>query len=296
MRKRIAYSQNFLKDEGLVADLVGKSSITKEDTVYEIGSGAGIITKGLLRRANRVVVFEIDQNLFSKISKRFKGNKSLELRNVNFLNFKIPDQQYKVFSNIPFNITADVIKKLTQASNPPEDAYLIVQEEAAKKFTGRPLDTKNSQMAVLLKPWFSFELFHKFKKDDFFPRPNVEIVMVKISKRSNPFIEPNLKEDWEDLITYAFNQFKPNIVEGLTKVFGKQQIRELILRLGFSPNAKPGELEIENWLRLFGAFRKIQPQYQNIVKGSYLKLISQQKGLEKIHRSRTDKNWRKYQT
>lgn len=294
MRKRIAYSQNFLKDESLVADLVDKSSITKEDTVYEIGSGAGIITKELLRRANRVVAFEIDQNLFSKLSKRFGSVNSLELRNVNFLNFKIPDQKYKVFSNIPFNITADVVKALTQSPNPPEDAYLIVQEESAKKFAGKPIDSKNSQMSVLLNPWFSFELFHRFNGDDFFPKPNVEVVMIKMGKRRIPLIEGDLKEGWQDFVTYTFNQFQPNIVDGLTKVFGKQKIRGLTTKLGFSPKAKPSELEIKDWLNLFEAFKSIQPQYQNIVKGSYSKLISQQEGLEKIHRSRTDKNWRKY--
>ena len=296
MRKSIAYSQNFLKDDNLVADLVGRSSISQKDPVYEIGAGTGIITTELLKRSNRVVAFEIDQNLFSKLSKRFEGNSSLTLRNTDFLKFKISDRNYKVFSNIPFNITADVIKNLAQSPNPPEDAYLITQEEAAKKFAGEPFDTKNSQVAILLKPWFSFELFHKFKKDDFFPRPNVEIVMIKISRKENPLIKAGLKEDWQDFVTYTFNQFQPNVVEGLTKVFGKQKIRELSKRLGFSPKVKPSELEIKDWVELFSDFQELQPQYQNIVKGSYSKLISQQKVLEKIHRSRTDKNWRKYRT
>lgn len=49
MRMRIKYSQNFLKDQTLVSKLVVMSSLTIEDTVYEIGAGQGIITQKLLK-------------------------------------------------------------------------------------------------------------------------------------------------------------------------------------------------------------------------------------------------------
>ena len=50
MRKTVIYSQNFLKDKTLVANLINQSSITKDDVVYEIGAGEGIITEQLLKK------------------------------------------------------------------------------------------------------------------------------------------------------------------------------------------------------------------------------------------------------
>lgn len=59
MRTRIKYSQNFLKDRGLIKSLLEKSSINKEDVVYEIGAGQGIITEELLKKSGKVIAFEI---------------------------------------------------------------------------------------------------------------------------------------------------------------------------------------------------------------------------------------------
>ena len=114
MRKWVIYTQNFIVSKDLISELVKKSSITKDYLVYEIGAGEGAITNELLKKAKKVVAFEIDTNLFNKLSQRFKNEKSLKLRLGDFLSFSLPKQPYKVFSNIPFNITSSIVKKLTE--------------------------------------------------------------------------------------------------------------------------------------------------------------------------------------
>ena len=91
MDKRITYSQNFLINKTLVSELIEKSSITDKDIVYEIGAGEGIITKELLKKAEKVIAFELDVILFDKLSKKFQNEKSLELKFGNFLDFDLPN-------------------------------------------------------------------------------------------------------------------------------------------------------------------------------------------------------------
>lgn len=295
MRKRIVYSQNFLKNRSLVSNLIDKSSINDEDIVYEIGAGQGIITQELLKKAKKVVAFEIDKNLFNKLAQRFKNESSLELKQGNFLTYSLPSYKYKVFSNIPFNITSEVVRKLTQTKNPPEDTYLIVQKEAAKKFVGKPYDKKNSQMAVLLKPWFDLQIFHEFRQDDFFPRPQVDTVLLRIKKLEIPLIKNEHKNIYQDFVVYTFNQFKPNVSEGLSKLYGKEAILNLSQKIGFSLNSRPSELNTKDWLGLFNFFiEKLNEKQQDLIVGSYNKLLKQQAKLEKIHRTRVDKDWRKF--
>ena len=295
MRKRIAYSQNFLKNKGLISDLINKSSITNEDIVYEIGAGQGIITHELLKKAKKVIAFEIDKNLFNKLTQRFENERLVELKQGNFLTHSLPSCSYKVFSNIPFNITSEVIKKLTQANNPPEDAYLIIQKEAASKFIGKPIDIKNSQISILLKPLFELSIFYEFENNDFFPKPNVDTVLLRIKKRNKPLIQHKNIESYENLITYAFNQFKPNVTKGLSDLYGKETILKLSKELGFSPKSKPSELDIKDWLGLFSYFLyKIDSKHKSIIKGSYKKQLVQQKKLNKIHRTRINKDWKQY--
>lgn len=293
MRKRIAYSQNFLVSKTLISKLIKKSSITREDVVYEIGSGQGVITEELLKKSRVVVAFEIDRNLFSNLTHRFQNEESLELKPGNFLTYPLPTQPYKVFSNIPFNLTSAIIRKLTQAENPPDDTYLVVQKEAAEKFIGKPYDSKNSLMAILLKPWFDFEISYQFKRSDFFPKPNVDTILLRTTKKIEPSVSYGHKRQYQDFITYAFNQFKPNIAEGLAKLFNKKIMVKLASQSNFSSSSKPGELDFNNWIGLFNYFlNKLDNKHQSIVRGSHTKLSEQQKKLEKIHRTRTDKGWK----
>lgn len=283
MRNRIKYSQNFLTNTDLVKSLVDKSNISDNDTVYEIGAGEGIITKQLLGKAGKVIAFELDQNLFNKLKQKFQGQTSLELRLEDFLKSDLPIYPYKVFSNIPFNITSAIIKKLTLENNPPENAYLIAQNEAVMKFAGKPLDNKNSQLAVILNPWFEFCVIYKFRSGDFFPRPNVDIVLFEIKKRDKPLIDNRSKEKYRDFITYAFNQPKPNITEGLSKV----------VKIKFT-NSKPSELNFEDWIDLFELFLTQSERQQNLVRDSFAGQLIQQESLEKINRTRVDRDWKTY--
>jgi 23S rRNA (adenine-N6)-dimethyltransferase len=295
MRNRIAYSQNFLKDKDLVVNLINKTSLNEEDVVYEIGVGQGIITEQLLKKVKKVVAFEIDKNFYDKLSQRFANQNSLDLKLGNFLDYNLPTSHFKVFSNIPFNITSAIVKKLTQTSSPPIDTYLFVQKEAAKKFIGKPFDNKNSQLAILLKPWFNTEVIHSFDRNDFFPKPMIDIVLMRIEKRTEPLIETKDKRLYEDFIVYTFNQFKPNVVEGLAKVIGKDNMVRLANQLGFKPSSKPSELDYSHWQGIFThLLTKIDDSHKNVIRGASTKLANQQGQLEKINRTRNDPNWKQH--
>lgn len=248
-----------------------KTGISKDDLVLEAGAGSGIITNQLIRVAKRVIAFETDKNLFEKLRLRFKDQGSLELKQEDFLTVDLPAQQYKFFSNIPFSITSAIIKKLTLGTSSPEDAYLIVQKEAAAKFAGKPFDFTNSQMAVILHSRFEFRLAHEFNATDFFPRPNVEIVLLEIKKRLKSLVSD--EDKYRDFVTSSFNQPKRSILP---------------------KNSRPGELDFEDWISFFKQFQTQPETKRKMVRGAYEKQMKEQEKIEKIHRTRIDKNWRNF--
>ncbi len=291
MRKRISYSQNFLTNKDLISNLIENSSINKNDTVIEIGAGEGIITEELLKVSKKIIAFEIDKTFFNQVQNKFQNTNELELINSNFLNYQLPTTNYKVFANIPFNITSAIIKKLTENENAPDDIYLIVQKESAERFAGKPFSTKNSQISILLKPWFNFEVLYEFKKSDFFPKPTIDSVLLRIQKLETPLIQNVDKNIYQDFIVYTFNQPKQNITRGLSKIFNKQtNIAQIV---GFKPNVIPSQLEFEYWLKLFNLFLK-ESDNKILVKGAFEQIKKQQNKLDKIHRTRVDKNWKKF--
>ncbi len=292
-RKSIAYSQNFLRSGSLVAELIRKAGINQDDTVYEIGSGEGIITQELAKHCKQVISIEIDQELYSKLLHKFAGLGNIQVELGDFLTYRLPSSNYKIFSNIPFNITSQVVRKLTQAQFPPLDAYLIVQLEAAKKFGGKSCNAKETQFSILLKPWFEIEIVHNFRKTDFYPVPNVDIVLLRLKKLDEPLIREQDRQLYEDFIVYSFGQWKPTLREGLKQMFTNNQYTKLANSLGLPNRAVPTQLDFKQWLGLFNyLLQGVDDTRKQVVAGSAIKQIREQAKLQKVNRTRNDRNWR----
>ncbi len=246
--KRKLLSQNFLKDPQLVSKIVGMANFGKGDTVVEIGAGRGIITAELARRCGRVVAVEIDEELVSELRSKFGQFRNVETYRADIRQFNLPTEPYKVFSNLPFHLTADIIYKLLYFSNPPREAFLVVQREAAKKFAGEPRET---QFSVMAKPWFSLVVRYRFQRSDFVPEPGVEAVLLQILQREVPLVEKSDEPLFKAFVKYAFAQWKRDLGSGLAKVFTYRQWKRLAQDKGFNLKAHPSELRFDQWIGIF---------------------------------------------
>jgi 23S rRNA (adenine-N6)-dimethyltransferase len=289
-RHSVIYSQNFVVNALLVADLIRKSSITKKDVVYEVGPGTGIITVGLAKQSKKVIAVEVDKKLARKLKARFKHFSNVRICHGDFLLYPLPKGRYKVFANMPFNITAEIVRKLVETDNPPEGAFLFIQDEAAKKFAGEPA-VKETQFSLPIKPIFELSVIHRFKRTDFKQVPGVEIVLLRIKKRPSPLIELKNIQLHRDFIVFSYNLQKPTLKQGLRKIFTNYQFSRLARDLNFSLSAKPTDLSLSQWLSLFSFFVKgTDVCKKQSISGSENKLKIQQAKLQKIHRTRLFKN------
>lgn len=251
IRKRIQLAQNFFRDRGLIASVVTNSSLDKNDTVYEIGPGEGIITRELAERAGRVVAIEKDATLAAQLRGKLRERTNTQVLEGDFLKYKIKEKDYKIFSNIPFNITAEVVKRILFGENPPSEAYLVVQKEAAGKFAGMPCDT---EVSVLAKPWFTLRILREFRRADFEPVPSVDVVFLQIVKREQPLISLENAWKYRKFVQFGFEAWKKDLKTAYKKVFTYEQWKRLSKNLSFSLKATPTELSFEQWLGLFEYF------------------------------------------
>lgn len=283
--RKLSHSQNFLKNPDFVESLIGKTDINSSDLVVEIGPGKGIITRQLLKYAGQILAVEIDKKLETNLSAMFSNNPKVNIIQADFLKWQLPKEPYKVFANIPFNMTADIVKKLIEDKNAPEVAYLIMQDRAAERFMGKPI-AKDSQTSILLKPWFDMQIVAHIDKREFIPTPNINAVLFMFQKKASPQIDSQHEQLFRDFVIYAYNQWKPTILEALGKVFSSKQ-RSIISRELRIEKVKPSDLKIEQWLKLFDSFIKYAPEdKKQLVKGAEQRLVTQQSKLQKLHRTR----------
>ena len=274
-QKQISLAQNFLTSPKLVQRLVKVSKIGLSDTVYEIGPGNGIITAALASVAGQVIAIEKDPELVRRLRVRFRAVENVEIVQKDFLNYSFrirpdigvpslpirqpaPVSGYKMFANIPYNSTAQIVRKILHETSRISEAYLIMQKEAAKKFSGSPRDTLFS---ILVKPYFDLEILLQLKRIDFWPVPRVDSVLLAIKRRANPLIEARDVALYREFVKYGFARWKPNLKLAFKNLFTYKQWKRLARDLGFPLNATPTELSVEQWLGLYQAFKQRSRQH-----------------------------------
>lgn len=291
-RNSIRYSQNFLKDSNLVDNLIQNASITRDDLVLEIGSGKGVITEELSKYCKSVIAIEADPALADGLIQKFHRDSNIQVVQTNFLVWDLPRVPYKVFSNIPFNITADIIRKLLRASNPPNDVYLIMQKESAVKYSGVPYG-KETLFSTSIKPWYELSIEYDFKRSDFNPQPRVDVVLLHIHRRHEPLVQREQTMLYKDFISYAYNRSIPNLQVGLRNVFTSNQFAVVTRNLHVSNSVTPTQLTFDQWIALFQAFvAHVDSNKKRVVAGASAKIEKEQLGIEKIHRTRISRNWK----
>lgn len=283
-RYHIRHSQNFLRSRGLVERLLDRSSIGPADLVLEIGPGPGIITGALARRCGRVLAVERDPALAARLRGRLADYPHVSVRTADFLDVPLPPTPYKVFANIPFALTADIVRRLAETRRAPEDAYLVVQREAARRFLGTPDGTL---VAALLAPRFALSIDYCFARRDFDPAPQVEAVLLRMRKRGPPLVEPQRRQEYRDFVCFAFTAWRPTLFATLAPAFGTGACRRIWLRHALDPALTPRGLAPAQWLGLFDELAGCRRARQTIA-GAEARLAQQQMGVRKIHRTRSD--------
>lgn len=246
----LANSQNFITNTRLLHRIVNISSITKDDTVWEIGTGKGHLAQVLCQKCGFLYSVEIDRKLFEKAKERLTPYSNLKLIYGDFLRQPLPAKgQYKVFANIPYFITTSIVDKLTGAPNPPADMWLIMEKGAAKRFLGIPRETKKS---LLLKVSWDMKILYHFDKCDFHPMPGVDSVLLHLTRKVVPDLEKKELASYEKFIEHSLRCG----FSGCAGLLTKKQVSTALRLANLPPVPPSGETLYIQWLCLFRCYQK----------------------------------------
>lgn len=249
-QKHLSDSQNFITDTRLLHRIVNISSITKEDTVWEIGTGKGHLTQVLCQKCGFLYSVELDRKLFEKAKERLAPHSNLKLIYGDFLKQPLPARgKYKVFANIPYFITTQILDKLTGAPNPPTDMYLIMEKGAAKRFMGIPKETRKS---LLLKVNWDMKILYHFDRCDFHPMPSVDSVLLRLTRKANPDLEKKELASYKRFVEHSLRCG----FTGANGLLTKKQVTTALKQANLPPVPPSGETLYIQWLCLFRCYQR----------------------------------------
>ena len=131
--RKYQLSQHFFRSPKLALFLIGHSNIKKRDIVLDIGAGSGVITSALAKRCKKVIAIEADHETAEKLRKNMQKFDNVEVVERDFVQYELPEGEYKIFANPPFHLSSAILYKLDEAQNPPKAIYLILQKQFALK-------------------------------------------------------------------------------------------------------------------------------------------------------------------
>ena len=239
--------QNFLTGAGEIRRLLALSDISSQDLVIEIGPGKGHITRELLSCCGKLLAVELDPALCARLAERFAGEPKLSLFRGDFLKMSLPKGKYKVFANIPFSHTTEIIRRLTQAPNPPTAAWLVVELGAAKRFVGAGRENLSS---LSLRPFYQARIAAKISRTQFHPAPRVDAALLELCRRSGPDLPLGQCQSYQVFLERAWKR-------GLNGMLTKKQISTALRLADLPPLARDANLEYVQWLCLFRCWRSM---------------------------------------
>ncbi len=258
MEPKKSLGQHWLKDQAALESICDAASLAKADTVLEIGPGLGDLTKLLLQRAGQVVAIEIDKQLAAKL-RESQNLPKLQIIAGDILEFDLTQLPtgYKVVANIPYYLTSNLIRLLSEAANPPSLAVLLVQQEVAERVAAKPGEM--SLLSVSAQLHFSASLGPKVSARLFEPPPKVDSQVLILARRPKPLFAGLDEKLFFRIVKAGFagrrKKLRGSLAAGLR--IGKPEADQLLKSAGIDGDLRAQNLSLPDWHKLYKASQSI---------------------------------------
>lgn len=260
-----ALGQNFITDGNLLDAIVADSGICEGDTVVEIGTGAGTLTRAIAKVAKKVYSFEVDGNLKAVLALSLQGVENVEVIFRDILKMKddevreIVHGPFKVVANLPYYITTPLAMRFIESTLDVKSLTIMVQKEVADRFVAKANTADYSAITLAIQMAGEAKITRNVSRNMFFPSPNVDSAVVRIDIDRN-------KLDGEDfalvhkLVRAAFAMRRKTLANNLSVALGisKQEAADIIEKAGFAPLVRGEALSLEDFITLSHVVAKEQ--------------------------------------
>ncbi|MDH3191688.1 MAG: rRNA adenine N(6)-methyltransferase family protein [Nitrosopumilus sp.] len=210
MIKRKKLGQHFLNSNTVAKSIVFEAKITENDTVFEIGTGLGILIPLLCKNAKNVISVDADKELYQNAKSQFENIKNLSLKLGD--GFKMRDTFTIFVSNLPYSKSKIAIEWLAQRQF--SHGVIMVQKEFADKLLEKSFK-KRRAVNIIANHTLELQKISIVKKNNFIPPPKIDSVILKIIKKRS--IDNKLIETVNKIFSY-----RRKTVQNILKQFNKE--------------------------------------------------------------------------
>jgi len=249
--------QHWLNDEPTLEAIIELADLGQGDMVLEIGPGLGSLTRHLVQSAGSVIAIEKDETLALALPKAVNAP-NLEVIADDILTFDLTTLPagYKVAANIPYYLTSNLIRILSESPNSPQLMVLLVQKEVAERIAAQP--GQMSLLSVSAQLYYEPKLGPVVPAKLFEPPPKVDSQVIILKRRQMALFGKIDTKQYFKVVKAGFSGRRKKLRGSLSAGLGisKAEADELLKKASIDGDLRAQNLSLQDWHKLYAVMIK----------------------------------------
>lgn len=261
--KRQVLGQHFLKNPRILDRITAAIAPGPEDLILEIGPGPGALTARLCGKAGRVVAVEKDPALVRRLAElglpglTLVEGDALELDWAPLLESAPSHWTVKIAGNLPYSISTPLLFKVLDLRTRFAQGVFLIQKEVAERLAAGPGRKAFAPLSILFQLHFEVRLLFKVAPGSFAPPPKVDSALISLRPRPAPLYALEDEPGFRNFLRTVFEQRRKTLYNGLLRYgIPAEAAGRALAALDLPKTARPEEVSIERWVRLFGLLKR----------------------------------------
>lgn len=248
--------QNFLINPSVCPRIAEMGNAAPGYGVLEIGTGVGVLTHELAKRAEKVCAVEVDERLLPILEETVGEHKNLHIIHNDILECDLSELLLQEFdglnvavcANLPYYITTPILMYLLESGANIDTITVMVQKEVADKLEVRVGTRDAGAITVAVNFYGTVEKLFSVSRGSFMPAPNVDSAVIQIRVGSQWREKVNNPKHFFKMVRAGFQQRRKTLVNSLSGIMGynKTELAETLRSLNISETVRIEALSMEN--------------------------------------------------
>jgi 16S rRNA (adenine1518-N6/adenine1519-N6)-dimethyltransferase len=248
IRKR--FGQHFLRDQGVIEQIINAIDPLPSEHLVEIGPGLGAITLPVLQRIKQMDAIEIDRDAIAALRVSTESLGELRIHEADVLKFDFSSlrstQPLRLIGNLPYNISTPLLFKLIVQREHFHDMHFMLQKEVVDRMAAAPNSKDYGRLTVMLAPWLHVQPLFDIGPEAFRPPPKVTSTVVRLVPfKQAPFTIMD-HAVFAKVVMAAFTQRRKTLRNALSTLMTGMQIEAA----GIDPSLRAEVLPPESFAAL----------------------------------------------
>lgn len=258
------FGQHFLRDKRTIQRIIDALGPQGEETIIEIGPGAGALTTQLIERAGRVVAVEFDKKLAPLLTDQFASFPNFKLVMADALTTDFcaeiaPAHEARLVANLPYNISTAILQRLIEQRACIREMVVMLQREVVERMMAPAGSSERGFLSVLVEAYCATEKLFDVGPGAFRPPPKVWSSVVRLTPKRGVSL-PREGLFWQ-VVGRGFSQKRKTIFNNLRSATGElaEVVKKnggasiVLCKAGVELQRRAETLTIDEWTRIVRA-------------------------------------------